>query len=114
MRHSSTSDVDDPSAMYLAKANIAMIWPYDDDGRLLGEDVWEYDDTDRDVTKLDPADVITVEQSAKLLEALIKPLRPLRLLSDRIRARAASARDWGDRGVSNPRPPGPQPGALAN
>jgi hypothetical protein len=74
-------DVDDPSAMYLARANIAMIWPYDDDGRLLGEDVWEYDDTDRDVTKLDPADVVTVEQSAKVLEALIKPLPARQLAS---------------------------------
>lgn len=67
---------DDPNAMYLAKGNIAMIWPYDGDGRMVGEDVWEYDDTDRDVIKLDPADVVTVEQAAKLLDPLIKPLPP--------------------------------------
>ena len=42
------------NAMYLAKANIAMIWPYDDDGRMIGEDVWEYDDTDRDVHQARP------------------------------------------------------------
>jgi hypothetical protein len=68
--------VDDPNAMYLAKANIAMIWPYDEDGRMIGEDVWEYDDADRDVIKLDPADVVSVEQAAKLLDPLINPLPP--------------------------------------
>ena len=65
---------DDPNAMYLAKGNIAMIWPYDDGGRMIGEDVWEYDDADRDVIKLDPAEVVTVEQAARLLDPLIKPL----------------------------------------
>jgi hypothetical protein len=67
-------DVEDPNAMYLATANIAMIWPYDDEGRLVGEDVWEYDDTDRDVIKLDPSEVVTIDQAAKLLDPLIKPL----------------------------------------
>jgi hypothetical protein len=66
--------VDDPNAMYLYKANIAMIWPYDEDGRMIGEDVWEYDDADRDIIKLDPADVVTVEQAAKILDPCIKPL----------------------------------------
>lgn len=66
--------VEDPNAMYLAKSNIAMIWPYDDDGRMIGEDVWEYDDADRDVIRLDPADVLTIDQAAELLDPLIKPL----------------------------------------
>lgn len=64
----------DENAMYLTKSNIAMIWPYDDRGRMIGEDVWEYDDTDRDFIKLDPADVLSVEQAAGLLEPLIRPL----------------------------------------
>lgn len=51
-----------------------MIWPYDDQGRLIGEDVWEYDETAREIIALDPADVLTVEQSRKLLDPLIKPL----------------------------------------
>ena len=68
-------DVDD--AMYLMKANIAMIWPYNDEGQMVGEDVWEYDDTDRDFIKLDPADVVTTEQAAKLLDPFIKPLPPV-------------------------------------
>jgi len=27
--------------MYLYKTVVEMIWPYDDQGRLVGEDVWE-------------------------------------------------------------------------
>ncbi len=57
----------DEDAMYLMKANIAMIWPYDDRGRMVGEDVWEYDDTDREFIKLDPADVLTTQQAAGAL-----------------------------------------------
>jgi hypothetical protein len=64
-------------AMYLMKANIAMIWPYDDRGRMVGEDVWEYDDADRDFIKLDPADVLSTKQAAELLAPFIKPLPPL-------------------------------------
>ena len=66
----------DEDAMYLAKANIAMIWPYDDRGRMVGEDVWEYDDADHGFTKLDPADVLTTKQAAELLDPFIKPLPP--------------------------------------
>jgi hypothetical protein len=64
----------DENSMYLTKSQIAMIWPYDERGRLLGEDVWEYDDAERDYIKLDPDDVLTAEQAGKLLEPLIKPL----------------------------------------
>ena len=66
----------DEDAMYLTTANIAMIWPYDARGRMIGEDVWEYDDTDRDFTRLDAADVLTAAQAARLLEPLIQPLPP--------------------------------------
>jgi hypothetical protein len=66
----------DESAMYLTKSQIAMIWPYDDRCRLLGEDVWEFDDSQRDYVKLDPADVLTAEQAGRLLDPLIRPLPP--------------------------------------
>jgi hypothetical protein len=66
----------DEDAMYLTKSQIAMIWPYDDHCRLLGEDVWEFDDSERDLIKLDPADVLTAEQAGRLLDPLIKPLPP--------------------------------------
>jgi len=64
----------DPDVTYLVKMATHMIWPYDHRGRLVGEDVWEYDSSVREVIPLDPADVLTAEQSAKLLAPLIKPL----------------------------------------
>jgi hypothetical protein len=66
----------DEKAMYLTKSQIAMIWPYDDRCRLIGEDVWEFDDAERTYIKLDPADVLTAEQAGKLLEPFIKPPPP--------------------------------------
>lgn len=63
----------DPHAMYLTKSAITMVWPYDDQCRLLGEDVWEHDPTVRDYLKLDPADVLTSQQAGQLLNPLIKP-----------------------------------------
>jgi hypothetical protein len=63
-------------AMYLERSQIAMIWPYDDQCRLIGEDVWEFDDSEHAYLKLDPAAVLTAEQAGKLLEPLIKPLPP--------------------------------------
>ena len=63
-----------PGVTYLVKTAEHMIWPYDDQGRLVGEDVWEYDDTVREFIAVEPADVLTAAQSAKLLDPLIKPL----------------------------------------
>jgi hypothetical protein len=68
-------DVDE-NAMYLMKSQIMMLWPYDDQCRLLGEDVWEFDDTEKALIELDPADVLTAEQAGKLLDPYIKPLPP--------------------------------------
>jgi hypothetical protein len=53
-----------------------MIWPYDDRGRLVGEDVWEPDPDQAEITKLDPADVLTTEEAGRLLAPLIEPLPP--------------------------------------
>lgn len=66
----------DPDAMYLLRGRVAMIWPYDKRCRLLGENVWEYDDAEHDLIKLAPDDVLTTEQAAALLEPHIKPLPP--------------------------------------
>jgi hypothetical protein len=66
----------DPSAMYLERFQMVMVWPYDDQCRLIGEDLWEFDDAERALIKLDPADVLTVAQAAELLAPLIKPLPP--------------------------------------
>jgi hypothetical protein len=64
----------DASAMYLAKSRTAMIWPYDERCRMIGEDVWEFDPSAREFIKLAPEDVLTVEDAGKLLDPLIEPL----------------------------------------
>jgi hypothetical protein len=66
----------DENAMYLLRGRVAMLWPYDDRGRLVGENVWEYDETEHDVIKLEPEDVLTTEQARELLDPLILPLPP--------------------------------------
>jgi hypothetical protein len=63
-------------AMYLVRGRVAMIWPYDERGRLVGENVWEYDPAEHDLIKLDPDDVLSTERSAELLAPLITPLPP--------------------------------------
>ena len=61
--------------MYLFHAKgLQMIWPYDDRGRLLGEDVWEPNHDDASFFKLDPKDVLTTEEAGRLMAPLIKPL----------------------------------------
>ncbi|MGO9631676.1 MAG: hypothetical protein ACLPXW_22150 [Xanthobacteraceae bacterium] len=64
----------DENAMYFYSSFIEMVWPYDDRGRLIGEDVWEPDPDKATIVKLDPADVLTTAESVKLLNPLIKPL----------------------------------------
>jgi hypothetical protein len=66
-----TADDDD---IFLYKYRVEMIWPVDDKGRILGEDVYEPDPDRAEVVKLDRADVLTTQQAAKLLAPIIKPL----------------------------------------
>ena len=69
--------VDDPKAYYkygFSGSGIQQFWPYDDRGRLVGEDVWEPDPEQAVITKLDPADVMTTQEAAVLLSPMIKPL----------------------------------------
>jgi hypothetical protein len=68
-------DVDE-DAMYLRKGRVAMVWPYDERCRLVGENVWEFDESERELIKLDRGDVLTTQRAAELLEPLIKPLPP--------------------------------------
>jgi len=66
----------DADAMYLERLQMVMVWPYDDQCRLIGEDLWEFDDAERALIRLAPADVLTARQAAGLLAPLIKPLPP--------------------------------------
>jgi hypothetical protein len=70
---SGTPEVD-PGSMYLLRGRVAMIWPYDERGRLVGENVWEYDDSEHDLIKLRPDEVLTTERSRQLLDPQIRPL----------------------------------------
>ena len=65
----------DDNDMFLYRTpGMQMIWPYDDRGRLIGEDVWEPEPSKAEISKLGPADVLTTEQAGKLLAPFIKPL----------------------------------------
>jgi hypothetical protein len=64
----------EPDQMYLYSNFEETVWPYDDRCRLVREDVLEPDPSAAQITKLDPADVLTTAQAAALLAPLIKPL----------------------------------------
>ncbi len=63
-------------AMYLLRGRVTMVWPYDERCRLVGENVWEYDETEHELIKLEPDEVLRTEQAAELLEPYIKSLEP--------------------------------------
>lgn len=64
----------DENDMFIYKTVIEMVWPYDDRGRVIGEDVWEPTPEKAQLIKLDPAMVLTTEAAGKLLAPFIKPL----------------------------------------
>lgn len=66
----------DADATYLLRGRVAMVWPYDERGRLVGENVWEYEGAEHDLIKLNPDQVLTTQQAAELLDPYIKPLPP--------------------------------------
>jgi YD repeat-containing protein len=51
-------DVPDPDKLYHAASRQAFIWPYDDQGRLIGEHLYE-DKTSLVIEEIDPAEAIT-------------------------------------------------------
>ena len=64
----------EPDCMYLYTNFEETIWPYDDRGRLMREDVLEPDPAAAQITKLAPEEMLTTAQAAALLAPLIKPL----------------------------------------
>jgi hypothetical protein len=64
----------DENDMYLYRTRAEMVWPYDDQCRLIGEDVYEPEPERAELIKLAPEDVLTTEESGKLLAPFIKPL----------------------------------------
>ena len=68
--------VDDPEAHYVYTTVIQMIWPYDDRCRMIGEDVYEPEPEKAELVKLAPGDMVTTEESGRILAPYIKPLPP--------------------------------------
>jgi len=65
----------DDNDTYLYKmVPMQMVWRYDEQGKLLGQSQWEPEPTKAEIIKIAPADVVTTEESAKLLAPFIKPL----------------------------------------
>jgi hypothetical protein len=61
-----SEDIDDPDAIFLVKHILAFHWPYDEQGLLIGEHVYE-DVASRVVEKVAPEDVVTPARARELL-----------------------------------------------
>jgi hypothetical protein len=72
----------DDRSMYLYKNTFCMIWPYDDCGRLIGEQIWEPEPCKAEIFKLAPAHVLTTKDASRLLAPFIKPLPALHEMLD--------------------------------
>lgn len=66
---------DDAGEMYLLRRTLAFVWPYDERARLIGEHVYE-DAASREITRPDPADIITADRAAELLAPEIDRVLP--------------------------------------
>ncbi len=60
--------------MYLYRNLEQWFWPYDDRGRLLGEDVFEINRSAAEIRKLEPSEVLTTARASELLAPIIKRL----------------------------------------
>jgi len=63
----------DPEGHYVHKQCHAMIWPYDDHGRLVGEHVYE-NKALAEIVEVGPEDFLTVEDARARLLPLLRPL----------------------------------------
>ncbi|OUC76310.1 hypothetical protein [Gordonia lacunae] len=61
----------DASSYYLVRRTLAFVWPYDENGLMLGEHVYE-DSESKKVTKVSNDDVITSSRAAELLAPIIE------------------------------------------
>jgi hypothetical protein len=64
----------DPNHMYLYKNVEETIWPYDDRGRLMREDVWEPTPEGAEIIKLEADEIWTTAEAAAALAPLVLPL----------------------------------------
>ena len=61
--------VDDPQGWYQVTGFSASFWPYDKDCRLIGEHI--YQDGNQRITRMDPADVVSIEEARRVLTPLL-------------------------------------------
>jgi hypothetical protein len=65
-------DIDDPDSVYLVSMTQAMVWPYDERARVIGERV--YRGSDRKIRKCSPEEVITMEECREKLIPVLPPV----------------------------------------
>ncbi|HTJ69884.1 MAG TPA: hypothetical protein VL551_20270 [Actinospica sp.] len=68
-------DIDDPDAYYQLTHYMASFWPYDAEGLLIGEHIYE-DTGSRQIVKMDPEDVVTPDIARELLAPLLDAPTP--------------------------------------
>lgn len=67
---------DDPDGYYILRQRFAMVWPYDDRGRMIGEHVYE-DRAFQAIIAIAPDEYLTLEEARARLLPLLRPLSPL-------------------------------------
>jgi len=68
----------DPKKLYIYRQPTAMIWPYDNRGRLIGEHVYRHSDG-AELIEVNPDEYITLAEARDKLIPLQRPLPPLEL-----------------------------------
>lgn len=66
-------EVDDPEGYYVMRQKFAMMWPYDERGRMIGEHVYE-NKAFFEIQKIVEADYLTVAEVRDRLRPMIRPL----------------------------------------
>ncbi|RYE40021.1 MAG: hypothetical protein EOP24_42375 [Hyphomicrobiales bacterium] len=65
-------EADDPDAWYSFKQLIISFWPYDENGRMIGE--WGSSVGQPEIEKVDESDVVSVQDARAALEPQLRPL----------------------------------------
>ncbi len=63
-------DIDDTDAYYQLTHYMASFWPYSEDGRLIGEHIYE-DAGSRTIHRLEPGQVVTPARASELLSPML-------------------------------------------
>lgn len=66
----SASSEYDAEAFYLIRRKLAFVWPYNEEGKMIGEHVYE-DTRSKVISKVANSDVITAERARELLDPII-------------------------------------------